>query len=284
MNAATRNDRDIYTPPSMKGPVITSGIFHLVLFVLTAVGLPFVARDPLVISTPINVEIIDIDEITQTNRIAPPKKAPEKLEKPIPLQEKPAPPKVTSETPPDLTKPKPPEIEKIVENPPEKPKIIPKKPKVKPVPPKKEENDFASLLRNLTPDTNTGEENQLELDPDLKNVAQDSQIARLADRLTVSELDAFKRQIEPCWNVPTGAKYAEDLSVEIRVLMNPDMTLQSASILNHARYNRDSHFRAAADSALRALRNPLCQPFELPSGKYEQWKVITINFDPREML
>ncbi|MCK5284178.1 MAG: cell envelope integrity protein TolA [Alphaproteobacteria bacterium] len=280
MNAIFHHDRERYVPPSMKGAVVTSSLFHVVLFILTAIGIPFIAKDPLIITTPINVEIIKIDEITQTDIIAKPNKTPEKLEKPKPLENKPKPPKVMAKTPPNLTKPKPPEIKRITEKPVKKPK--PKKPKEKPKEKsttiKKHENDFASLLKNLTPDT------QLEFNDDKENILQNSQIARLSDRLTVSELDAFKHQIEPCWNVPSGAKYAEDLAVEIRVLMNPDMTLNSASILNRGRYNRDTHFRAAADSALRALRNPRCSPLKLPADKYEQWKTITIRFDPKDML
>ena len=284
MNAVSRHDRDVFTPPSMKGPVIASSIFHVLLFTLTAVGIPFIAKDPAILTPPINVEIVQIDEITQTNKLAAPKKTPEKLEKPKPLEKKPTPPKVTAESPPDLTVPKPPPVEKVVEKPVKKPKPIPKKPKPKPESPKKQENDFASLLKNLTPDLEDNKPAPDEMQPDDQGGVLDSQIARLSDRLTVSELDAFKRQIEPCWNVPSGAKYAEDLAVEIRVLMNQDMTINSASILDRRRYNRDSHFRAAADSAMRALRNPRCAPLKLPPDKYDQWKTIVIRFDPRDML
>ena len=81
-----------------------------------------------------------------------------------------------------------------------------------------------------------------------------------------------------------GAKYAEELVVAVKVYMNPDRTVRSASVADQLRYSRDSHFRAAADSALRALRNPRCSPLELPEDKYEQWREITIRFDPRQML
>ena len=41
---------------------------------------------------------------------------------------------------------------------------------------------------------------------------------------------------------------------------------------------------AAADSAVRAVRNPKCSPLELPADKYDQWKRIDFTFDPRDML
>ena len=66
--------------------------------------------------------------------------------------------------------------------------------------------------------------------------------------------------------------------------MNRDGTVNKSSVLDRGRYNRDSTFRAAADSALRALRNPRCSPLKLPPEKYDQWKSIVINFDPRSML
>ena len=51
-----------------------------------------------------------------------------------------------------------------------------------------------------------------------------------------------------------------------------------------ARMNSDPFFRAAAESALRALSHPDCIPLKLPVGKYEVWKSFTFNFDPKNML
>ena len=43
-------------------------------------------------------------------------------------------------------------------------------------------------------------------------------------------------------------------------------------------------YKVAADSALRAVKNPICNPLKLPPEKYEKWKVMTLNFDPRHMF
>jgi hypothetical protein len=45
---------------------------------------------------------------------------------------------------------------------------------------------------------------------------------------------------------------------------------------------RDPFFRAAADSALRAILR--CQPFDLPVEHYDDWQTVTVDFDPRYML
>jgi hypothetical protein len=107
-------------------------------------------------------------------------------------------------------------------------------------------------------------------------------IAPLGPQLTTSELDVVKQQIEQCWNVPAGARDAQDLTPEFRVYMSRDGTVQSATQLNPER-NSDPFFRAAADAAARALRNPHCQPLKLPPDKYDQWQTFTITFDPKDL-
>ena len=68
---------------SMKGPFTVSVLFHVVLFGLTIVTVPFVTKPPIVI-TPIAVELVDIDDLTQTNKKPPPKveDKPKPIEKP----------------------------------------------------------------------------------------------------------------------------------------------------------------------------------------------------------
>lgn len=287
------------------GGVLSSILFHVMILIVLGVGLPFVAKDPLIVAPPIIVELVEFDEITQTDRVAqpiPPKdKLPEEAPKPTP-QARPQAPKMTAETSPDLTRPEAPELEEELVPPPpsetpaplerkkiEKPKPKPVKvPKKKPVTakPKTQANDFQSLLKNLTPDVTEGAEKAKDLDPDIKEEAPapQGQIAPLSNRITVSEEDALRQQLSQCWNILAGGKYAENLVVEIRLVVNPDRTVNQAVVLDRGRYNRDAAFRAAADSALRALRNPRCSPLALPPEKYEQWRNTVINFDPRDIL
>ena len=268
--------------PSMKGPMIASTIFHLVLFTLTAVGLPFIIKDQDIITSAISVELVDIAEITQTNKPPAPKpveKEPIVEEKAPPPEEKIEPPKMVEETPP------PPELEKPT--PPEKKPEVVEKPKPKPEKPKevkeaKPQKDINTLLKNLT---DTKPQNDSPATETLENSnPEESQIANIGDRLTMSEEDAIRAQITPCWNIPAGSKFAEDLAVEIRVFMNRDGSISNTRILDSSRYNRDSHFRAAADAAERALRNPRCTPLKYPPGKYEEMKAFVFRFDPKDML
>ncbi|MGB4106759.1 MAG: energy transducer TonB [Alphaproteobacteria bacterium] len=279
---------------SMKAPVITSAVLHIILFIVTAVGIPFIARDHEILSQPISIEIVTVDELTQTNRVATPVK-PKEEKKDLP------PPKMAEETPPEITKPKPPEIKEEVKASPIEQLAPPKpekkkeevKPKEKPKPPKQEvtkvekkveQQDFASLLKNLTPDVQ--EQQPVESPETAENASADTAIAQLSDRLTMSEMDALRHQLGQCWNIgaSAGGKYAEELKVEVRVLIGRDRVVQSASVVDMGRYNRDSAFRAAAEAALRALKNPQCTPLKLPPDKYNEWKNAVINFDPSDML
>jgi len=103
-------------------------------------------------------------------------------------------------------------------------------------------------------------------------------------QLTLSELDAIRSQIAQCWNVPAGARDARNLVVELQVEMNPDATVRNVRVVDEARMMTDAFFRAAAESALRAVRNPRCNPLRLPAEKFDTWKSFTLNFNPKEML
>ena len=72
--------------------------------------------------------------------------------------------------------------------------------------------------------------------------------------LTLSEVDSLKTQIERCWPVQAGARYAEDLVVTIRIFLNPDGSLRrEPQIVDDERLAGDPFFRVAAESAIRAV-------------------------------
>jgi hypothetical protein len=101
-----------------------------------------------------------------------------------------------------------------------------------------------------------------------------------AQTLSMSELDALRRQIAACWNPPIGVAGAQGLVVRIRMSLEQSghLALQP-NILNAS---ADPTFRAAADSAVRAIHR--CAPYNLPAEKYSSWAEVVVNFDPREML
>ena len=89
----------------------------------------------------------------------------------------------------------------------------------------------------------------------------------------------------PCWSIPVGIKNAQNIRVGVRIYLKPDGHLSGPPrVEDSKRMHSDLAFRAVAESALRALRNPRCSPLRLPLKSFETWREISFNFDPRELL
>ena len=117
-----------------------------------------------------------------------------------------------------------------------------------------------------------------------KSEKQEATPKKLGMTLTISEEDAIRRHFEKCWNVPSGAREAGNLAAEIKVRFNKEGNVLDAKILNISRLKRDPYFRTAAESALRAVLNPRCRNAPLPLDKYDKWKNVTLNFDPKNII
>jgi hypothetical protein len=285
----------------MRNAFTQSILFHVVIVAISYFGLPYISRTATITDTPIMVEIVNVDELTNA---PPPKPRPEK--KPEPMARKAAPPK----PPKAATPPPPPAKEKEVAmtvpdmkakkkepkpeaKAPEKPQpqLANVKPKRKPKPP----DQFTSVLKTV--EKLKAQPKEKEKDKEKVKEKPESFEQQMAKALTsrtaehnpmrplaISEIDLVRQQIRECWNLPAGAKDAQDLNIEIRVVMNPDATVREARIQDQRRLQGDPFFRAAAESALRAVLNPRCNPLKLPPDKYQQWQTMTLNFDPRDMF
>ena len=99
-------------------------------------------------------------------------------------------------------------------------------------------------------------------------------------KMSQTELDALRGMISRCWNPPVGATDGDALVVTIRIELNVDgSVVGTPSVMNSG---DGPFFRAAADSARRAILR--CQPYALPPAKYDTWREVVVNFDPREMF
>ncbi len=287
-----------YRDDNLKGSLIASTTIHVGALLFLYFGLPtFLSGSvpPPLPWRPVPIDIVEIGAITNTRirgeeEAQTAKTSPETKPAPAP-EEKPPEPKPPEEKPPE---PKPavkdtPAPEAVVDD-----AALPK-PQAKPKPPappkpQQEVDPLASVLKNVAklkpaappiPDARPGDKRN---DGESKMGTAKGFGPALGDRLTISQEDALRRQISSCWNMPIGARDAKDLIVEVLIEMNEDRTVRSAEIVDQNRLARDSHFRAAAEAALRALRHPRCSPLLLPEDQYEQWKSIRFNFDPRDML
>jgi len=99
--------------------------------------------------------------------------------------------------------------------------------------------------------------------------------------LSQNEIDALRARLRQCWNVPVGVAEARDLIVTVRIQFKQDGSL----LMEPRLMNSASHpaFVTASESALRAVRT--CAPYTfLPAAKYEAWKDVIVDFDPRDMF
>ena len=99
---------------------------------------------------------------------------------------------------------------------------------------------------------------------------------RLGEKLTISEKDAIRRQFYRCWIVPAGAKDLKKLVVSIRIKLNEDGEVVNTKLLTDSKLN-NPFFRAASESAMRAVNHPECKKLQVPKKKYETWKEIILT-------
>jgi outer membrane biosynthesis protein TonB len=283
---------------NMRSGVFASISAHLLVVVIAQFGLPHLFSEP-----PVAVTIIPVDLVLDDVNAPPPPATPEPESEPEvakppppppePEPEPPAEPEVVEAPPPPPEKPKPPKKEPPKEPEPEKVKPKPStlakaQPQSKPKPPKppKPLRDFADILKDLPPEK-TPPKNQTAEAPKDKGEPTPAP-PQINDRASVTEIERLKQmirqQIQPCWSPPVGAAGAEDLAVAIFIRVDQRGFVSEARVIDAQAMARNTFVQAAADAARRAVLNPRCQPFQLPQNRYDLWKEIEFNFDPREML
>jgi hypothetical protein len=164
------------------------------------------------------------------------------------------------------------------------------KPVTLPPPPKpekvtqKQDQDFQSLVTNLAQPVEKAD--QVTHDKPASHHPHQSAIAEASTQLSADEMAAIRDRLKECWIVPAGLMSAENLNVTVVADYNENMTLRgNPTILDpDDRYTHDPAYRAAADSAMRALRSPECSTLPFPPDKYADWNHMEIVFNPKMML
>ena len=170
------------------------------------------------------------------------------------------------------------EAEKVLETPEFKPPIPVEDIKVAEEVKEEEKPEFdpkriAALLDKSNEETSGG--NQISDKPESFGDAA----GQIDTKLTQSELDALRRQVSKCWNPPVGAAGAEDLLVKVKFQLSQNGDVNSFEVISNI---AGPLYEAAASSARRAVLN--CAPYKnLPIEKYDSWREVTLNFDPKHM-
>jgi hypothetical protein len=263
--------------------IIISSVLHLVLIMITAFSLPFLAKKPIDLPPIVSVELIQITDKTNIPFAPKAKKIIEKIkEKEKKLVSEQAPPKKVKKIKPDsvpMPDDKVKKVEKTKEDKQNPEKIDEEVKQVSEFEKKElfDPSNIAALIDKSKIETS-------ETSKKTDKITQDQQKSIESIGLSLSEEDALKAQIFGCWSIPLGLPYNENLLVRIKLQLNPDGTISQSEILDHARMNKPGQgfYKVLAESALRAIK--LCQPLRVPTTGYERWKELQLNFDAREML
>ena len=101
------------------------------------------------------------------------------------------------------------------------------------------------------------------------------------DKLSQSEMDALRGQVQRCWNIPAGALDAENLKVSVKFKLDRTGALEGSPEIVEGGGTSGVEL-AAAEAARRAVSR--CAPYNLPVDKYEAWADVIVHFDPSEMF
>ena len=297
----------------MRVPLVISFGFHIAVFVFALYGLPSTSQSVVMEHRVIDVEIVSATETPEPTPVPKPAPPPTQKVKAPPPPKLPAPPKQVAAlppapelapAPPSEPEPQPKPAEVKPEPTPSEPKAAlkpkPAPPKVAPRPRPRPKQDFASMMLKTVqklkdaPPPEKPQKKEKSFDEKMaalinrKSVStpERAQQAPLGKKLTISEIDAIRRQIERCWLVPAaiGAKDIQEMSVQVRLKLNPDGTLRESRIVDRFRMETNATYKAVAESALRAIRNPRCSRFNLPLQKFDVWKDMVLSFNPSDMV
>jgi len=282
-----------------------SAIAHGALFAVAQFGFPHFASEPDPVVVVVPVEVVKIGAMTSPPEPAAPEPQPEpkpEAAPPPPPQAPPEPPQaavpepqVAAAPPPPPPapkkpdpKPQPPKVEKKPDPVPET-RLASAAPVAKPKPPRPS-RDFSSVLKDLAADApkQVAKKAPKPAAPEKKGESAPKQ-SRVNDIATMTEIDALRvsirRQIEPCWSPPIGAREADELTVKIVVYLEPTGHVRKAEVLDAGRMALNPFFEAAADSARRAVLNDRCNPLQdLPPDRYELWQELELTFNPKDAL
>ena len=159
-------------------------------------------------------------------------------------------------------------------------KNIDKKPFKRPANKIKRKNRSSSsqaILRNLAEANVINQKKDIvnQIKESLKNQNQNLNVTE-EKKATATEIDILRNHVRQCWNAPYAANELNKI-INLKIFTNPDGSVVNVKIIDVAFYKKDPVYRAAADSARRAVKD--CSPLPLPKNKYDLFKIFTFNFD-----
>ena len=104
-----------------------------------------------------------------------------------------------------------------------------------------------------------------------------------ATKLSQSEVDALRGQIQACWNVVgmAGLDDADKLRARVEFRLDRQGNIDGPPTVEASGGTSGTN-RTFAGSAKRAVVG--CAPYQLPADKFEDWADVVVNFSLKDML
>jgi TolA protein len=101
-------------------------------------------------------------------------------------------------------------------------------------------------------------------------------------KLSQSEMDALRGMIEKNWSIMPGQVSSNDIVITVKFQLDQDGNLVGEPEVT-GKGGDGSPLSALEGGAVRAVKKSA--PFDqLPKDKYETWKVVTVNFNPSDIM
>lgn len=266
---------------------ILSLVLHLALFASAFIYFPRAATQAGE-SVLVPVELVTLSDITNIRAARPdpqPEPEPEVIERPQPVAPQPEPepeprqaePEIIPLPPTQEPEPEPePEPVREPEPTPPQPEPEPQRPQPQPQPQRQQQQgldlDALSTLVDRSRQTSA---------PTQADQGDARQGAGAGTAMTATMADLFRSQASRCWREPADAPDPASLRVQVEVQLERDGSLSAPPRLvdsNRVLGSSNPYLRLAGERAVRAVIE--CAPYAMPAAQYQQWRRITVNFEP----
>lgn len=277
----------------MRKAALYSAILHLFVFLLLMTSFHSFFRRTSPNQVPLMVEVATISDVSMAPKLAPEAGKPEEKKQsspqkqPEPVKPKKPEPQKQNSKPEKKVPIEKTEKEETIPQDKKKPSKKPEPPKEKPPEPKQKPKAEVNLTKKKTSEKKSSDKDFEDLITEESEDLGDSDglpATKVGDKISISEMDLLNRHLRKCWIVQAGAQNAKDLVVDIDVEIASDGTVMQAKISDVRKAEADGFYRAAAESARRAVLDPKCNPLPLPKDKYDQWRKMTLSFNPKKMF
>jgi TolA protein len=137
-------------------------------------------------------------------------------------------------------------------------------------------NEIAELLNKV--DNNPGGARRNNRDKAAGALTTNSTAAKMSQ----SEMDALRGMIEKNWSIMPGQVSSNDIVITVKFQLDQDGNIVGEPEVS-GKGGDGSPLSALEGGALRAVKKSA--PFDqLPKEKYDTWKVVTVNFNPSDLM